>query len=533
MRASEDVGASEAEARVLWGLIMKKGKPDATEAEMRDEALQLCLRKSARFAEKTKTHAEHMKAEFDAAGPSASWLLKHPMAEGFTQAEALQHAIEALKGKLPMEKASLQTQQCILNATRLMKTAASEKELDEMMDGVKTQVVLLNQLVNSMRAATSELSTLVKRRKTIREKAQEKKKTEVLKAQQEQGDLEKLRLQKKRKMDPFHLDFAKVGLRSCVTLPTPSSATEDHFAAPWLLEGYAQVGNLCTTDGTQLAATLERWKKLFPETKQCKSHGAVIAPLAPGMGHDEPGLLALCAALAPESIDNVFPRYSAAVSTWFLYGESDMMIATDFEAEMLGCLRVQLGGVTQFYGMPLTAIMDAMQNPRLKSGDEFKSFLSQMTQERLQLIAEKKLQFVHGCVRGGQVLVIPPGWVMSYASVGDGPEHFAFGLRKSFLSRWSLGRAKAQYDMCLSMNISEKNWIQFLETLVDVELKVLPSSGGKTAKVPELSAAAARPAAAGTVGSSSSAQGSAPAPAPAPRDDDSIVSTPNKKLRLE
>ena len=147
-------------------------------------------------------------------------------------------------------------------------------------------------------------------------------------------------------------------------------------------------------EGNALASTLGTWKTAFPETKQFQSHGAVIAPLTK-LRSDDAKLLDLTSKLLPDSITNEFPRCACAVGTWYFYGESDMFISTDFESELVGSLRVQIGGATQFYGMPLTAIVDACGVVKARAKD-FKNFLAEMNQDRLASIAERALPFVHG-----------------------------------------------------------------------------------------------------------------------------------------
>ena len=169
-----------------------------------------------------------------------------------------------------------------------------------------------------------------------------------------------------------------------------------------------------------------------------------------------------------------------------------MFISTDFESELLGALRVQLGGETQFYGMPVTAIVEACNAAKLRASD-IKGFLSEMTPDRLDSIAEKPLPFVHGSLQPNSALVVPPGWVMSYATIGDRESAYVYGLRKGFFLRKGLEESKKQLQMMLAKEIggvANTSWLQFLQTLTDVELKGKPESSAEQQTAPPSDSAA-------------------------------------------
>ena len=60
---------------------------------------------------------------------------------------------------------------------------------------------------------------------------------------------------------------------------------------------------------------------------------------------------------------------------------------------------------------------------------EIKEFMTTMSTDRLKLIAEKKLPFAYGSLAPCSILVVPPGWSLSFATVGDGQDHFVSGVR--------------------------------------------------------------------------------------------------------
>ncbi|CAE7839749.1 NaCP60E [Symbiodinium sp. CCMP2592] len=282
--------------------------------------------------------------------------------------------------------------------------------------------------------------------------------------------------------NPFFLDFKTLVAEAQATVFTdPARISDDNYTRPFILAGSKLISVLTSAsdESSLMPPTMGRWKTSFPAAKQFQSHGAVIAPVMKAKSED-PALLQLISKLLPDSINNEFPRFAAAVGTWFFYGESDMFICTDFESELIGGLRVQLGGETQFYGMPVTAIVDVCNATKMKAAD-IKGFLAEMTPDRLATIAERALPFVHGSLQPNSALVVPTGWVMSYASyatVGDGEASYVYGLRKGFLLRKGLEESKKQFQMLLAKEIggtANTSWLQFLQTLADVELKGNPA----------------------------------------------------------
>ncbi|CAE7282977.1 unnamed protein product [Symbiodinium sp. CCMP2592] len=471
IRATVDIGVDEAKAAGLWNAIVLSSKKDASEDDLKSE------KAAGAWKEMLSKSAE------DADG-ARSWLEECPLGSKHTQKECLANAIAAVAKRLPIERTHLQVVQVCLESTAAMKSAETEKSLDVLLDSVKEQCTLMSQLAASTKTVTSELMQLLKKRKAVQQKAEEKKKTEAMKAEEQQGEMEKLRLQKKKKMNPFFLDFKTLVAEAQATVFTdPAKISDDNYARPFILAGSKLISVLTSasaSDESLMPPTMGRWKTSFPAAKQFQSHGAVIAPVMKTKSED-PALLQLISKLLPDSINNEFPRFAAAVGTWFFYGESDMFICTDFESELVGGLRVQLGGETQFYGMPVTAIVDVCNATKMKAAD-IKGFLAEMTPDRLATIAERALPFVHGSLQPNSALVVPPGWVMSYATVGDGEASYVYGLRKGFLLRKGLEESKKQFQMLLAKEIggtANTSWLQFLQTLADVELKGKPDSGEK------------------------------------------------------
>ena len=110
------------------------------------------------------------------------------------------------------------------------------------------------------------------------------------------------------------------------------------------------------------------------------------------------------------------------------------------------------------------------------SAADVRSFLAEMSQQRLEGVRDLKLSFVHGSLEPGHGLIVPPGWVMSYASVGE--EQHVAGVRTSFLLRFGLEKVKDQFEHMLARELADKQWLNFLLTLVRVELKGRPAKQG-------------------------------------------------------
>ena len=355
-----------------------------------------------------------------------------------------------------------------------LKDAANSQELEDSHEEVKEQITLINQVLASMRAVAAEMAGVVKKRKLAAEKAQEKKKNEELKVEGEKAEKEKKRLQKHQKMDAFRLDFAAAQLPAaqCFEPGALPKLSSDEYLRPFLAKNFDAVQALLQgSSSSAFAATFKRWEQSFPELKVCKASGRVLAPLSKAAGGDDAGLDEIAGKVLPDCIQNVLPRFVAAVEGWLLYGEADTLIATDFETEFLGSLRVQLRGTSQFFAMPFSAVAEAMAKDKIEAA-EIKEFMTTMSTDRLKLIAEKKLPFAYGSLVPCSILVVPPGWLLSFATVGDGQDHFVSGVRTSFLPRASLSTSREQFEALLAKQIGDKGWLQFLLTLVQVEEKV-------------------------------------------------------------
>ena len=496
------IGVDEEKANGLWTGIVLRNNKDASEDEIKSEDVEQRLRKSSRLADASATFQEKAQSAWqemmkvksaddgaDGAGPGAgagSWLNKSPMAEKLTQAESLDLSIKAVAKRLPIERTNLLPAFAVLETASAMKSADSERSLELLTENIKEQCTLMSQLATSTRTVTNELMQLVKKRKAAQQKVDEKKKTEAMKAEEQQGEKEKLRLQKKKIMNPFFLDFKAVEKAKVITDADFTKLTDDDYQKPFMLSESKLISAFTAPaddESNALSSTLGTWKTAFPGAKQFQSHGAVIAPLTK-LRSDDAKLLDLTSKLLPDSITNEFPRYACAVGTWYFYGESDMFISTDFESELVGSLRVQIGGATQFYGMPLTAIVDACGAVKARAKD-FKNFLAEMNQDRLASIAERALPFVHGTLQPNSALVVPPGWMMSFATVGDGESALVHGLRKGFFLGKNLEASKREFEMMLLKEIggiANTSWLQFLMTLTDVELKGKPSGGDAPAE---------------------------------------------------
>ena len=160
---------------------------------------------------------------------------------------------------------------------------------------------------------------------------------------------------------------------------------------------------------------------------------------------------------------------------------SCVVISSDFEHERLGSVRVQLEGTTQFYGLPVSATVEAMHGSGKVSCSEAVSYMARLDQARLKVLKDASAPFIHGALEPGAVLVIPPGWIMSYATVGEGQDANVSGLFRSVLLTETLAHGKAQYETILAKNMDEKDqaWTQFLTTLVVAEMKKLPAGPDK------------------------------------------------------
>eukprot|EP00439_Symbiodinium_sp_Y106_P010198 s12055_g1.t1 len=155
VRATVAIGVDEEKANGLWTGIVLHNNKDASEDEIKSEDVEQRLRKSSRLADASATFQE--KAQ-------SAW-------------------------------------------QEMMKV----KSADDGADGAGPGAGAGSWTV------TNELMQLVKKRKAAQQKVEEKKKTEAMTAEEQQGEKEKLRLQKKKIMNPFFLDFKAVEKAKVIT----------------------------------------------------------------------------------------------------------------------------------------------------------------------------------------------------------------------------------------------------------------------------------------------------------------------------
>ena len=165
----------------------------------------------------------------------------------------------------------------------------------------------------SQSCMASEVDTakaqLLKKRKAAQQKVEDKKKTQAMKAEEQQGELEKLRLQKKKKMNPFFIDFKAVPKARVFTDADFATATDDDYLKPFILSGSKLISVLMSEsedDKSLMSGYMGLWKASFPTAKQFQSHGAVIAPVMKARSEDA-ALLQLLSKLLPDAINNEFP----------------------------------------------------------------------------------------------------------------------------------------------------------------------------------------------------------------------------------
>ena len=201
--AAESHSVPKDEIEKAWSNLTQ-GRADAG-----DPTKKQPLRKSSRFTDGGVTLRERAGADSSTTFKT-SWLEgeKGPLFEQQLQPEALVIAVDSVKNMLPIEKKTLMCFQLVMKLAQSIRVAKNEHEHDLLSEQIKEQITLMGQLTSSVKSATSELNSIAKKRKAAHDKAEEKKRNEALRLENEKAAGEKKRLQKETLMDPFHLDFA-------------------------------------------------------------------------------------------------------------------------------------------------------------------------------------------------------------------------------------------------------------------------------------------------------------------------------------
>ena len=267
----------------------------------------------ARFTDGGMTYAAQSKAS-DLL--KQSWMedAGSPLAQSQVQQEALSAAIEAVKNLLPMERNCLVCLNESLTLAHSIRSSADTTEHDAIHERVKDQALLVGQLGQSLKAATTELNAIIKKKKAAVKAQEQQKRSEALKAESQKAEAEQRKLRRQAMLDPFRLDFAvadfQVKLRCFDSDDAFCDVEPATYELPFKLKTSALVAKAKASPA--LTATLTAWVKSFPETKIALKSGRVIAPLDANRGGDDAGLAALLKLLAPSMISSGFPRFEAS-----------------------------------------------------------------------------------------------------------------------------------------------------------------------------------------------------------------------------
>lgn len=235
--------------------------------------------------------------------------------------------------------------------------------------------------------------------------------------------------------------------------------------APLLIMGSSAMKDFLKPE-TKLSMTLARWRKEFPSTKICKSSGCVHAPLPMHLGGTE--VMSCLDTLFPPSsrVKSAMQKFKDATQTVSLYGHNDLMLASDFEPDLLGSVRFQLGGETHLVLISAPDAMKLMKELRLKVVEpSLRSFLTSLNRDVVAKAESMKLTILRCKVTPGQVLYVPLGWIACQTTVGESNVH---GVRVSIMCATSASLADAKQTATALASMAEASYAKWASSLADL-----------------------------------------------------------------
>lgn len=206
-------------------------------------------------------------------------------------------------------------------------------------------------------------------------------------------------------------------------------ADADFLTKPFLLKQSTQLEQIKQQEfkaddrspSAQLKATLARWEKSFPQSKEASAAGKVLAPMLPGMGAD--AAIDIFKSLAIAATRSKLPSFGALSEQVVLYGALKDTVQFGSEPSMLASIRAQHAGVCQVLAM---SAADAARyhkevcNKQDLSWDMHKEALKNLTEAEAKACHAKAISIFHCTLEPGMLLYVPPGFTYAFNVTSQG-----------------------------------------------------------------------------------------------------------------
>ncbi len=213
-----------------------------------------------------------------------------------------------------------------------------------------------------------------------------------------------------------------------------------------------------------LAATLDRWMKQYPMSKQARSNSTVIAPLLDAMG--KPELNALIEQMLPArgSPKTSTPKLQKAMDSCALFGWTPTAVHSELGYEGMGLLRAFIDSSSMFMMMPVHSAIQAMGKAGgTCSQEEVVGHLMSWDVNKAKRVQETGGIFRAGVAPAKSAVLVPPGWVAAWTPTSSGGGS-RMGVQMPFLRMAGATGAKECFASLKSSGLFGDEW---LSTLID------------------------------------------------------------------
>ena len=213
------------------------------------------------------------------------------------------------------------------------------------------------------------------------------------------------------------------------------------FDKPFIVEAHG----LRIGEADRFATIHNAWLKQFPENASKK--GLLKSQNVMGTAHGSETFHAFWDELLPQQrmTAELLPSVKAVIDSTYLWGYTPTVFDADLEPSCLGSARVILAGSLSVLAVSASSLKQFLPSQVEIADDEALMVVAKtwfmklgdtktedFSQDNLTKWKEAGLEMHHKTVTAGQVLVVPPGWMVAVVS-GSGRADCISGVRKSFL----------------------------------------------------------------------------------------------------
>jgi len=380
--------------------------------------------------------------------------------------EVLKKTLEELTF-LPMESKEVKCFTQLLDDVDRLASATDVKQVEDTTSSVADNQVLIGQLLKSVSVAHGDLRrSLASDQKAVKKATEEKKKKAEEKTRKEQQEKEAAARREvafAKLAGAFKLKYGDLGhpavqmhddeehLKNDAGDGADSESDPEFLNKPFLLKKSAVLEKIMQqefqaddrTPAAQLKATITRWEKSFPQSREAGASGKVVAPMLPGMGVDS--ALEIFSSLKISAATSKLPSFASLSERVLLYGAMKDTVQFGSEPSMLATFRAQYSGVCQVLAM--SAAHAARYHKEVcgkhdLSWDMHREALKNVTEAEAKACRAKSIDIFHCTLEPGMLLYLPAGFTYAFSVTSQVDANQAM-IKYSFLPDKALKSVQA------------------------------------------------------------------------------------------